>query len=770
MNTKTLIFLIIISIILFYIVYKLLSLLIVKYFKFQKNRCSKKSSFISKYAILILYLAFCYVNPTISENILNWCIIILNKQFNLNIPTYTIQLDNYSIAIYLVLSLSICYILYQTFNKKNKKHIKQRFIYNDYRNKEIKEIQFPKNTFSESPHLRLRLKKYFELKYQKFNLKLNNSIKDEILYGSYQDGLREFSIFISYSEKNINQVTQKNEIEKTKDKLEYFSKELILKENYNSSFIDLYYIISNGKFEKHNKKNIITQTEDDILNNLIDFNGYLKSIVENYNHDKLFSAVAKEKDKKTLAETFISPPFSIGEQKEVQTSKLEDNINSWLLNSPESKHLALLGDYGMGKTSFLRHYSETLATDILVQKKIIRFPVLISLTNSSPRHGGIEEKIKAFVAENIGVDYALFNILIHKGKILFLLDGFDEMGFVGTHEDRYKQMNEIWQLAHKNNKLIISGRPSYFTSKYELEKTLNIVKKDDQIIQTNPYCESINLSLLNEEQIQDYIKKYHPLKGEEYFNWITQFPSFLELCKRPSMMHIIREMLPNLYRNEVTNIQTHGGAINKYINYWINRQESKNIQSAFSENIKKITFVKDFFSELAIDLFSAKQYYLTSDYVLKKLKSHIEKADIKKFEADYQKEGFENEILTCYFIELDDGFYRFVHKSFFEYFVAQEIIKKISKGKFSSNILFDEWSNSIVNFIYDDIPENLKNNKSIPALLLLTNKKWLGNIKSKIFKFLLVNSESIYAIGTLLIIITSIFFYFFYFFIKVICA
>ncbi len=742
--------------------YLLIRLFIKLYFRVQANRYSQKSNFLIKYAFFLLYLAFCFVNPSISDSIINWGIDLLNNNYEFSLTHIRSESPLISLMFYVIFCLTICYGLYLSYNKREKKLLRESFIYNNQKIKQIKEIKFPKNEFQESPHLRIRLKKYFELKYQKYDLTLKGSIKDQILYGEYKDGYRIFYLFISYEDRGIEEVITPDYCKTNKVFLEDFAKNIFPKKGFENELVDYYYIISNGKFSNHTTvENYFIKTEDDILNELIDFRGYLKNVIKGYNQDKLFSAIAADKDKKTLAETFITPPFSVNEDEESSDS-LGHYMNNWLSNSSDSKHLVLLGDYGMGKTSFLRHYTKELATDILINNNLVRYPVLISLTNSSPRHGGIDEKIKVFVADNLGVDYALFEILIHKGKILFLLDGFDEMGFVGTHDDRFKQINEIWQLAHENNKLIISGRPSYFPSKYELYKTLNIVERKDQIIQTNPYCESINLNLLHESQIQEHIEKYYPGKGLYYFNWITQFPSILELCKRPSMMHIIREMMPNLHRKGNVNIDTHGAAIEQYIDYWINRQQSKNIQSAFDNHIKKREFVKKFFSELAVELFLGKQYHLSPEYVLDKLEIHIKKSNIKKFEADYQKEGFENEILTCYFIEIEDGYYRFVHKSFFEYFLAKDILEKISKSKFSSPILFEVWSNSIVNFIYDEIPEKLKKDDLVPALLLLTHKKWLGNIKSKIFKFFLQYSENIVSSILFITFIISIVFYFKY--------
>ncbi|WP_407557914.1 NACHT domain-containing protein, partial [Winogradskyella sp. 4-2091] len=686
------------------------------------------------------------INPNIVEFIINGVIVNLNKYLNTDFIEISSELNLLSILAYLIFCILIAYVLFVTFKARNTESIKQSFILTSEKNKENKQIQFPKTDYIESPLFRKRLKKYFELKYQKFNLILKNADKEGILYGSYQDGYRVFYLFIAYDDSLNNQIITVEQIKKKKLELESFAKHIISKNEYDNILIDYYYVSADNEFQNYQEINYFIKTEDKLLNELIDFNGYLNKIINGYQNEKLFSAIALDKDKKTLSETFISPPFNVNENESKHTG-LVNYINKWLKTSSESKHLVLLGDYGMGKTSFLRHYSGVLAKNITTKSnKLVRFPVMISLTNSSPRHGGITEKIKAFVAENLGVDYTLFEILIHKGKILFLLDGFDEMGFVGTHNDRFKQINEIWQLAHKKNKLIISGRPSYFPSNYELIKTFNIVKKNEQITQTNPFCESIQLNLLNESHIKEYISKYYPNKVEEYFDWIIRFPSIFELCKRPSMMHIIREMLPNLYRKGATDIQSHGGAIEQYIDYWINRQESKNIQSAFDNHLKKREFVKSFFSELAVELFLVKQYELSSDYVIKKLNEHIHQAGIKEFKADYQKEGFENEMLTCYFIEIEDGYYRFVHKSFFEHFVAQKIIQDISSNKFKSKILYEEWSNSIVNFIYDEIPNELKESQLIPALLSLTNKQWISKLKSKIFKFVLKNSEKILAL------------------------
>lgn len=742
------------------LVFFFVRLVIKWYFKAKKGRYSQGSNYIFKYSIGILFSAFCLINPSITPHIINWIIKNINAKFGTEIVHLSTAIEIYTIVIYAIFCFAVIFLLIIAFKARNQKAIQQFVTRKNETPVEKKELSFPEDSFWESPIFHERIKKYFELKYKKQDLSLNISTKDNLIYGNYNEGFRHYFIVIKYYDnESIEEITVEQQ-KRVFVEIQGLLKRLKSKEDNTEYLYDFYYIIKQGNFAPVKFDNFFTKTEDSVLNELIDFKIYLKSLISKYNTDKIFSAIAKESDKKTLSDTFIKPSYSL-ENNESSKFSLEEYVTNWLKEAPVPKHLVLLGDYGMGKTSFLKYYAKRLAEEILSDQAVLRFPVFISLNNNSPRHGGIKKTISAFVAENLGVDYELFEILIHKGKILFLLDAFDEMGFVGTHDDRFKQINEIWKLAFKNNKILLAGRSSYFPSDFELKQTLNIIPKEEEIIQTQPYCSSIRLEFLDEIKIKEYISKYYrPEKTEQFFNWIEGAPSILELCKRPSLMHIIREMLPNLHRKDSKEIHNPGGAIEKYVDYWINRQESKEIQSAFSDNNKKRNFIKSFFRQIAVQTFMSKQYRISVDFIKDELNNFIDKYEIKNLSKRYQKEGFENEILTGYFIELENDYFRFVHKSFFEFFVAKEIISLIKENKFKAKILFEDWSNPIVNFIYDVIPEELKLNKRVPALMLLMQNGILSKIKNLTTRFFLKKGDHFIGIIFLITIIVSTILYF----------
>jgi predicted NACHT family NTPase len=128
---------------------------------------------------------------------------------------------------------------------------------------------------------------------------------------------------------------------------------------------------------------------------------------------------------------------------------LEEYLNQWLNTDKSPRQMAILGGYGTGKSSFLLHYAAKLAESYVPGKS--RIPVLISLTNVSPMHdGGLKDRLSK-TANDMGITYASLLYLIEKQQVCLLLDGFDEMGYVGSREHRLQHFESIWQLATTGN-------------------------------------------------------------------------------------------------------------------------------------------------------------------------------------------------------------------------------------------------------------------------------------------------------------------------------
>lgn len=704
------------------LIYKALSLFIDSYFNLKIKQVN------SPIRPIILGLTILTSAFIIRNGFGNYILDIINKLINNNTHLDVSDKDQYftligDIVFYSSVTLIVIVYIYYLFRKQQQEFLQ----FNNELSPSL--IEFPENDYIYDPIFHQRVKKIFELKYNNNNLELKYDSKFNLLYGGFNEGFHAYKLIVFCIEGYSNNEISIEEVESIKNMINNVIKE---KEIVSNDDIKYIYIISESSDFKNHSYEIVTLSENQLLFQLIDFDPYLKKIVHNYKNKKLpFSHSAL--DKNTLSDTYILPRYFIGKSKK-PNSELHDYLNIWLKDE-DKKHIVLLGDYGLGKSSFLKYYSKCLAESILRRKTLSRFPVLISLTNISPRHEGIENSIGRFISDNLGVKSELFYELMNRGKLVFILDGFDEMGFLGTHDQRLLQLNAIWKLATKNNKILISGRPSYFPSEKELKYAFNII--DDELIKTpkeKPYFERIALQFFKPEDIYESLKSYYPDSStfNKYSNFIKGNEKLLDLCKRPSMTHIVRELLPSIYDSFESKKITETIIYEKFINHWLDRQLSKGIVSAMSNHKEREKIIHDFFQKLAANYYLKGVEKLPPDIILQILSEKMEDFNL---DNEDDKEGFEAEILTSYFIEIIDDKYKFVHKSFKDFFVAQSIIQEIKNKNLNSKLITNtRWNDEIIDFIYGSKELVAYNDKmSTPLLLfLVSNNQFLIKLR-KIF-------------------------------------
>ena len=641
----------------------------------------------------------------------SYLIKVFNKYTSLDLPTPTDDWkDMVFYALYIFAVIALSYIYY-----KLQPRDEERFRDEGGSQK----ITYPDNTkVVVSPHLHKRVQELFELKYEK--LKLTYDEKEKLLVGHYSDAIHSYRYFIycDSGSKNISKEYQDEVLERLKE----LSDDFVAEE---STFYEPKYLffIEEGTFEENDNKYLKCYTEDAFLNVIINFSSYLQKNIDRFDTQSIDIGGV------SLKESFIEPSFNKGE------TNLKHYFDEWL-EEKSLRHISLLADYGMGKTSFLKYYTKYLSKKILEGESFSRYPIFISLTNTSPMsNDGIETKIESFVSKELGVNYALFERLVHLGKIVFILDGFDEMGFIGTDKTRLEQFNSIWQLATTNNKILISGRPSYLPTEFERKNVLNIVESDVRDLQLTPYTEVIELDYFELEQIEQTVNIYYEGKEvEQYMNYIKRNRSILDLCKRPSMLHMTMSILPELYSEDSTKVITSSDIMNKYTEYWISRQESKAITGYFSKNDnRKKEFIINFFTELSGEMFKEETLVISKKVLDELIVQEVQKAkmDIESNEAMF--EGFKNELYAGYFIEVDitnvkDDYFKFVHKSLFEFFVSKKIIKLIGEKKFDDVLISMDWNREIMDFIDDSIDHEKYNDSKYPSLIMLRDSwldKWL---------------------------------------------
>jgi len=168
--------------------------------------------------------------------------------------------------------------------------------------------------------------------------------------------------------------------------------------------------------------------------------------------------------------------------------------------------IALLGDYGAGKSMSLREVYRLLRTDFFKNNNV-KFPVYINLRE----HQGQVNPAEVFLRHSNNIGFRHPDHLVRAwraGYVVLLLDGFDEIGTTGMtgqwkklRDLRYRAM-EVVRAFHRESPgscgVIVAGRAHFFDSEEERGSALG----------AGPHAVNLTLNDFSEQQIETYLEKF----------------------------------------------------------------------------------------------------------------------------------------------------------------------------------------------------------------------------------------------------------------------
>lgn len=229
-----------------------------------------------------------------------------------------------------------------------------------------------------------------------------------------------------------------------------------------------------------NQYQIQLLTFEDLLNTIFKVTRYLKAKCQDYEqNNKLYRTYVevkylrrgkgKFKDGQATQQEFLVTE-AIDESSFEAKGELTPYVDSWLLKDGNSQ-ICLLGEYGTGKTSFATQYFYRRAIAYLDNPLKNRIPLIVTL-NRYHKSADIEQMMTDFLVNECGIrrDFDTFLKLAARGKLLIILDGFDEMAKQVDVNVRRHNFREISRLLIGNNKIVLSGRPNYFLTQAEIDE------------------------------------------------------------------------------------------------------------------------------------------------------------------------------------------------------------------------------------------------------------------------------------------------------------
>ena len=344
-------------------------------------------------------------------------------------------------------------------------------------------------------------------------------------------------------------------------------------------------------------------------------------------------------------------------------TSLDKYIDDWLTERGKM-HISLLGDFGSGKTWFCRHYAYRQLDRYLKDPVHERLPLLITL-RSFAKAMTAQQLINDAMLEQyklpfVGSAFEVFQEMNRHGKLLLILDGFDEMA---RQVDPQTVVDNFWELAKlvaENSKVLLTSRTEYFHWAKESEKILGGEEFGrNTIVLTPPRFEVLHIEPFSDDQIREVITlRLGTEKGHAVAELILKTPHLAEMAHKPVLVELLLAVLGEVSSDILENPA-------KVYLYATNKLLLRNIetQRTFTTTADKLYFL----CELAWEMIKSGNLRIHYTEIPDRIETYFGDKIKDKHKLDNWDFDLRNQTLLH---RNAAGYYDFAHKSLAEYFVA----------------------------------------------------------------------------------------------------
>ena len=334
----------------------------------------------------------------------------------------------------------------------------------------------------------------------------------------------------------------------------------------------------------------------------------------------------------------------------------------------DSKNLiALLGEFGSGKTSLCHFLESMFATSWSDHDIHTKVPLHFSLGQFDPTMTLLEWLAKETSQKiNRNIDIENFRRLMRSRRCVLLLDAFDEMPSL-EKETQAGMLNGITALADHGASIILTCRTTYFDGAGEWSRMRKYIR--------------FYVDCFTENQIVDCTWK---VLGTEARGFLSSFRKLSEPLRKIGSKPLFLDMLMEAYtHNLLRDIKSELDLYEVLTSYW-SIQESDKGCSILNPN-ERLEIIK----VLALKMFLSGKNWLTISEARECLSENIPKSRGSEAINNCLR-GFVN---SLFLVRTKDDYLRFSHLSFMEYFVATKLCDELnneSYEKMGTRILYEE--------------------------------------------------------------------------------
>jgi WD40 repeat protein len=390
------------------------------------------------------------------------------------------------------------------------------------------------------------------------------------------------------------------------------------------------------------------------------------------------------------------------------------------MGTERARLLVVLGDFGRGKTSFLRQLTRVLHS---AERPGVT-PILVELRHLEKAPTLDELLMQHLVRQGVKGDFstAKLRYMITSGRVALLFDGFDELELRVGYDSAAEYLQGLLDSAAGQAKVILTSRTQHFRSTEEVRTVLG------KRVEDRAGSRVVVLEEFSNEQILEFLTKLHPDdpdRARTRFELISGIANLLDLAHNPRILTFVAELdeerLRAAARNEAGEI-TAASLYMEIIDFWLTREEERHTHEQGLRPITKDERLNAC-TALALRLWASKVPQLA----LTDLSAEITLALKDIAQRGYTDEQAVHSIASGSLLVRDeDGSFTFIHQSIMEWLVASAAARSLGRQA-GEQILATQQMSQLMAEFFTDLA-------GIEKALLWTTKTLSNRIASEISK------------------------------------
>ncbi|KAG0313903.1 hypothetical protein BGZ97_009782 [Linnemannia gamsii] len=339
----------------------------------------------------------------------------------------------------------------------------------------------------------------------------------------------------------------------------------------------------------------------------------------------------------------------------------------------------VLGDSGAGKSTFNLELEHTLWRDYRKDEPI---PLYINLpTIDNPAQDLIRKQL---LRHNFSEDQ--IQEMKMQRQFVLICDGYDESQLM-TNIHTTNQLNEPWQWKAK---VVITCRTQYLGVDYCSRFQPQPINRYDQI--PTDLFQEVVIASFSKSQIQQYVEQYvkslsmrHTLQDkpswtkEDYIDKLTHIPNLMDLVSNPFLLTLALEALPavidptlDLASIRITRVQLYDSFVKQWITF--NRARLERSALRDDERSEFDALVQDNFLYHGIRYQKDLAAAIFIEHAGNPVVQYTHLRDRNTWKANFFSPESQVKLLLESSTVMRTGpYFRFLHRSFLEYFYAMTI-------------------------------------------------------------------------------------------------